>query len=134
MILTEPPAPTTTTSKRQHALLELLSSERAYASDLALIRDVHIPLALGQPAPLSLMSPPPTTPPATPNTPSSLASSSAPPMTRDDARIIFGNIEELAVFSEVFCDKLEEAMHDVLDPQGDGKDQVADVFISMVRL
>lgn len=36
-----------TMSKRAHALLELLSSERAYASDLALIRDIHIPLALG---------------------------------------------------------------------------------------
>jgi hypothetical protein len=34
-------------SKRTHALLELLSSERAFASDLALIRDIHIPLALG---------------------------------------------------------------------------------------
>jgi hypothetical protein len=34
-------------SKRTHALLELLSSERAYASDLTLIRDMHIPLALG---------------------------------------------------------------------------------------
>lgn len=36
-------------TKRQHALHELLSSERAYASDLALIREVHIPLALGTP-------------------------------------------------------------------------------------
>ena len=35
-------------SKRNHTLLEILSSERAYASDLALIRDVHIPLALGE--------------------------------------------------------------------------------------
>lgn len=34
-------------SKRTHALLELLSSERAYASDLAFIKDIHIPLALG---------------------------------------------------------------------------------------
>ncbi len=34
-------------TKRQHALHELLSSERAYASDLALICEVHIPLALG---------------------------------------------------------------------------------------
>lgn len=40
-------------TKREHALLELLSSERAYASDLALIREVHIPLALGTlPSPL----------------------------------------------------------------------------------
>lgn len=38
---------TATMSKREHALHELLSSERNYASDLALIRDVHIPLALG---------------------------------------------------------------------------------------
>lgn len=35
-------------TKRMHALEELLSSERAYASDLALIRDIHIPLALGK--------------------------------------------------------------------------------------
>lgn len=35
-------------SKREHALHELLSSERAYASDLALIREVHLPLALGE--------------------------------------------------------------------------------------
>lgn len=41
-------------SKRTHALLELLSSERAYASDLALIRDIHIPLALGMQVVMSL--------------------------------------------------------------------------------
>ena len=38
----------TAMTKRQYALHELLSSERAYASDLALIRDIHIPLALGE--------------------------------------------------------------------------------------
>ena len=48
-ILQNNPAPSPPTlSKRNHALLELLSSERAYASDLALIRDMHIPLALGE--------------------------------------------------------------------------------------
>lgn len=35
------------TSKRHHALLELLTSERAYAADLSLIRDLHMSLALG---------------------------------------------------------------------------------------
>lgn len=40
-------AQTPTLTKRQHVLHELLASERAYASDLALIREVHIPLALG---------------------------------------------------------------------------------------
>jgi dynamin-binding protein len=34
-------------TKRTHALLELIESERAYASDLALIRQVHLPVALG---------------------------------------------------------------------------------------
>jgi hypothetical protein len=38
----------TAMTKRQYALHELLSSERAYASDLALIRDIHLPLALGE--------------------------------------------------------------------------------------
>ena len=31
------------TSKQTHALLELIESERAYASDLVLIRDIHLP-------------------------------------------------------------------------------------------
>ena len=50
--------PTQPMTKRHHALQELLSSERAYASDLALICDVHIPLALGKSScsyPISLM-------------------------------------------------------------------------------
>lgn len=47
---TTPNQPTVMT-KRVHALRELLSSERAYASDLALIRDIHIPLALGRSPP-----------------------------------------------------------------------------------
>ena len=34
--------------KRMHAFVELFSSERAYASDLALIREIRIPLALGK--------------------------------------------------------------------------------------
>lgn len=34
-------------TKRTHALLELIESERTYASDLALIRDIHLPVALG---------------------------------------------------------------------------------------
>lgn len=43
-------------TKREHALKELLSSERAYASDLAFIRNVHIPIALGAPAPIHFIS------------------------------------------------------------------------------
>ena len=47
-ILNNPVSSPPAMCKRNHALLELLSSERAYASDLALIRDIHIPLALGE--------------------------------------------------------------------------------------
>ena len=46
--LIDPVSSSPTVSKRNHALFELLSSERSYSSDLALIRDVHIPLALGE--------------------------------------------------------------------------------------
>ncbi|KAN0139564.1 hypothetical protein V8E53_002593 [Lactarius tabidus] len=33
-------------TKRTHALLKLIESERAYALDFALIRDIHLPVAL----------------------------------------------------------------------------------------
>lgn len=55
-------------------------------------------------------------------------------MTKEDTKIIFGNIEELAVFSEVFCDKLEEALAGVLDPNGNGNDNVGELFLSMVSV
>ncbi|KAG2337178.1 hypothetical protein BDR05DRAFT_1063387 [Suillus weaverae] len=43
------PTPAPALAKRRHALLELLTSERAYASDLALLRDVYMRLASGYP-------------------------------------------------------------------------------------
>ncbi|TFY79776.1 hypothetical protein EWM64_g4239, partial [Hericium alpestre] len=121
-------------SKRTHALLELLSSERAYASDLALIRDIHIPLALGEQTPF------PITPPQssssserTLSTASSSSSGSAlgPPMTRADTRIIFSNVAELAVFSDGFTERLEAALGCVLEG-GSGEDYVGEVFIDMI--
>ncbi|OSX61642.1 hypothetical protein POSPLADRAFT_1066230 [Postia placenta MAD-698-R-SB12] len=68
--------PRPTVSKRVHALEELLSTERAYASDLALIRDVHIPLASGLPAPF--LAAPPTPPPSGPSSRTQSTSSDAP--------------------------------------------------------
>ncbi|KAF8911579.1 hypothetical protein CPB84DRAFT_1762280 [Gymnopilus junonius] len=109
--------PTMVFTKRQHALQELLSSEKAYATDLALIRDVHIPLALGQTAPLSNL---PVTPPnssgsssRTVSTASSSDSSTAslgPPMTSEDIKIIFGNIAELAELADQFTEELAYAI------------------------
>ncbi|KAH9935140.1 uncharacterized protein BXZ73DRAFT_45507 [Epithele typhae] len=97
-------------SKRQYALFELVSSERAYAHDLSLIRDIHIPLALGQPIP-----------PATPATPPGSASSSRavsaasepPPMTPEDVRIVFNNIGQIADFAIDLADALQTALGQV---------------------
>ncbi|KAF9649486.1 hypothetical protein BDM02DRAFT_3186246 [Thelephora ganbajun] len=128
-------------SKRNHALLELLSSERAYTSDLALIRDIHIPLALGQSSPFN------------PNTNalssssssgsssraisiasnSSGSSTAAPPMTKEDARIIFNNVADLALFSDLFTERLEDALGAVLEG-GTGQDYVGALFLEMIPL
>ncbi|KAI0701003.1 hypothetical protein C8T65DRAFT_579908 [Cerioporus squamosus] len=124
-------------SKRNHALVELLTSERSYASDLALIRDIHIPLALGQPAPFSAT---PATPPgssasssrtlSTASDSSSL-STGGPPMTREDAKIIFNNVSELAVFADEFSELLEQALGDVLEG-GTGDDYVGKLFLQII--
>ncbi len=53
-------------------------------------------------------------------------------MTRDDARIIFSNLPELAEFADVFVSHLETALGSVL-PSGEGEDGVGALFIEMVR-
>ncbi|QRV98408.1 RhoGEF domain protein [Ceratobasidium sp. AG-Ba] len=142
------------TAKRTHALLELLSSERAYASDLALIRDIYLPLAKGLPSSFPL---PPSTsslafqsttsvsipgpklngskkpagkngvvsPPAVP-----AGSPDDPPMTSQDVKIIFGNIEALAGFADELSDKLEVALGNVV-PGGTGEDCVGELFCEL---
>ncbi|KAK7691906.1 hypothetical protein QCA50_005311 [Cerrena zonata] len=115
-------------SKRIHTLLELLSSEKTYASDLAIIQDIHLKTALGQPLaslPSSNVSLP-SGPFDTSNT-----SSSPLPMTVDDAKIIFNNIGDLVTFSDGFTILLEEALGNVLDG-GIGEDYVGAVFLEMV--
>jgi hypothetical protein len=109
--------------KRQHALHELLSSERAYASDLALICDVHIPLALGHQCVIHTRA----SPSRTVSTASDTSPQNSLPMNPDDTRIIFNNIEELAIFSESLCDKLEKAIG-----AGESDDRVGALFLAMV--
>lgn len=53
-------------------------------------------------------------------------------MTREDARIIFSNISELAIFSDTFGDRLEEALGSVLTG-GVGEDHVGALFLELVR-
>ena len=52
-------------------------------------------------------------------------------MTKDDVRIIFGNIAELAEFSSMFTDRLQEALGDILE-DGDGEDWVGALFLEIV--
>ncbi|KAF8627627.1 hypothetical protein AX15_004324 [Amanita polypyramis BW_CC] len=126
------PQPQPSMSKRQHALQELLSSERAYASDLVLICDLHIPLALGHEGGLHA---PTLTPPNSSDSSSRTLSTASdtsystngPPMTLEDTKIIFNNIEDLAVFSESLCDKLEKAVG-----SGENDDRVGTLFLGMI--
>jgi hypothetical protein len=53
-------------------------------------------------------------------------------MTREDTKIIFGNIAELAMFSDMFVERLEEALGSVLDG-GTGDDNVGSLFLEIVR-
>lgn len=52
-------------------------------------------------------------------------------MTPEDARIIFNNIAELAVFSDQFCDALEDALGSLLEG-GEGEDRVGALFADIV--
>ncbi|KAF8678800.1 RhoGEF domain [Rhizoctonia solani] len=108
-------------SKRTHALLELLSSERAYASDLALIRDIFLPLAQGKP----------TTFPLPPSVGSLMfPMHKDPPMSAQDVKIVFGNIEELASFADELSERLELALGSVV-PGGTGDDRVGELFCEL---
>ena len=144
-----PRSPLRTTTKRYHALHELLSSERAYASDLALIREVHIPLALGISTIIVVCISPTYLPGPINNTPitpdssnsssristasdSSTASSLGVPMTPEDAKIIFGNITELAILADTVTQQLEKALGAVVEG-GQGQDAVGSLFLDIVH-
>jgi hypothetical protein len=53
-------------------------------------------------------------------------------MTREDTKIIFSNVAELALFSDLFVERLEEALGSVLDG-GIGDDHVGALFVEIVR-
>jgi hypothetical protein len=52
-------------------------------------------------------------------------------MSPEDVRLIFGNIAEIAVFSEVFCQALEVALGELV-AAGQGDDHVGSLFLSTV--
>ncbi|KAG2136833.1 hypothetical protein BD769DRAFT_1352221 [Suillus cothurnatus] len=140
-LTTAPPTPAPAITKRQHALLELLTSERAYASDLALIRDVYMRLASGYPPPFNFSCARPVSGSEVSNPGSSSSSESTksssgtcsslssrtPPLSVADTRIIFRNISELAVLSDMLVSKLETAIEE-------GGKGVGEVFLEVVPL
>ncbi|KAG1898955.1 uncharacterized protein F5891DRAFT_954615 [Suillus fuscotomentosus] len=140
---TAPPIPAPAITKRQHALLELLTSERAYASDLALIRDVYMRLASGHPPSFGFSCTRPVSGSEISNPGSSSSSESTksssgtcssflrpvgePPLSVADTRIIFRNISELAVLSDMLVSKLEIAIEE-------GGKGVGEIFLEVVPL
>ncbi|KAI0302459.1 hypothetical protein B0F90DRAFT_1816648 [Multifurca ochricompacta] len=126
-----PKVPSTKLATRPHAL-GLLESERAYASDLALIRDIHLPTALGHepPVPIPQLSSPSVRLLST-ALDSSAMSLNPPHMKGEDARIIFGNITELAEFTDDFLNRLEMALGSVI-PNGEGEDSVGVLFMEKI--
>ena len=54
-------------------------------------------------------------------------------MTADDAKIIFSNVSELAIFADLFTEELEVALGDVVDG-GQGEDHVGALFLRIVRI
>ena len=52
-------------------------------------------------------------------------------MTPEDVRIIFNNVEELARFSDDFCELLEDALGSLIEG-GVGEDRVGALFLEIV--
>ena len=54
-------------------------------------------------------------------------------MTKEDVKIIFNNVADLALFSDHFAERLEDALGSVLEG-GIGQDCVGALFLEMVRV
>lgn len=52
-------------------------------------------------------------------------------MTTEDVKIIFNNIPQLAMFSDILTDRLEEALGDAIEG-GKGEDCVGKLFLEKV--
>jgi len=159
-----PDEATPTKSKRQHVLFEILETERIYSSDMALIKAVHLPMALGLKVdfgpmgsgsasmrsntdPTVEVNDPSRSSGTSTNTASSSQSQSGssghpvtnefilraePPMSVEDAKVIFANIDELAEFTGRFTEFIQLALGSEIDG-GVGPDKIGALFLEMVR-
>ncbi|KIM30595.1 hypothetical protein M408DRAFT_7627 [Serendipita vermifera MAFF 305830] len=152
----EPSPPTR--SKRQHILFEILDTERIYSSDMALIKAVHLPLALGLKIDFGPMgsvqssarsSTDPTADPNGPSRSSGISTNSSqsqsgssgypatngfpltePPMSVEDTKVIFANMDELAEFTGRFTEFIQLALGSEIDG-GLGHDKIGALFLEM---
>lgn len=53
-------------------------------------------------------------------------------MTEEDVKIIFGNVAELAMFSDQFTERLENALGNLL-AEGQREDHVGELFCDIVQ-
>jgi hypothetical protein len=53
-------------------------------------------------------------------------------MSREDTRLIFSNVPELALFADMFTEQLEDALGAVVEG-GNGQDRVGKLFLDIVR-
>lgn len=169
-ILTVQPTPSLaesapTKSKRQHVLFEILETERIYSSDMALVRAVHLPLALGMKIELGPMGQvassarssaadgnvdigPSRSSGISTNTASSTQSQSGsstypaspghslgnePPMSVEDAKVIFANLDELAEFTGRFTEFIQLALGSEIEG-GEGPDRIGTLFLQMLPI
>jgi dynamin-binding protein len=54
-------------------------------------------------------------------------------MTREDVKVIFSNIAELAMFANMFSDRLEDALGSIIG-EGQREDHVGELFLQIVCL
>lgn len=157
----QPVSIATIKSKRLHALFELLDTERAYSNDMTLVKSVHLPLALGLKAdfgPLGVPAegqiPSNTSLGSIASTDSTIYRSSGisatttavslsqtatsgtanePPMTVEDAKVIFANLDELAEFAGRFTEQIQSSLGSLIEG-GHGLDSIGTLFLQTVSL
>lgn len=131
---------------REGVLKEWYYTESAYASDLAFVQNVYVPMAYGTSLnavgqPLWPLFPTSTTcfrfpnaalpNPDSPHSMSGEPSSSEAPMSKEDIQTIFRNHGQLVAFSDMFSRRLKVALGDALEG-GKGEDRVGRLLLEIV--
>ncbi|KAF8119556.1 Dbl homology domain-containing protein, partial [Boletus edulis] len=122
-------------TRRTDPMWELLSSERTYAQDLALVCNIHLPLAQGSyPPDVQFNGGKPVSIQGPGFAPSSSFAHPSP-MTDDDVRSIFRNISDIASLSSRFVERLETVANrrmTQINEGGSDEGNVGNVFLDII--